>query len=126
MLKSTLIKLHAAATIFSQRGGCSAKEIAETLDIPLNSVYHFAKQGEWEQTLDMLHYSGDRAFKSEKRRDTLRDSGDLVARARGLYLEQRWDSRTHKQAVSVVCETLDLKRRRVNEWAAKFDWERDV
>ena len=56
----------------------------------------------------------------------LRDSGDLVARARGLYLEQRWDSRTHKQAVSVVCETLDLKRRRVNEWAAKFGWEGDV
>ena len=126
MLKSTLIKLHAAATIFSQRGGCSAKEIAETLDIPLNSVYHFAKQGEWEQTLDMLHYSGDRAFKSEKRRDTLRDSGDLVARARRLYLEQRCDSRTHKQAVSVVCESLTLKRRRVNAWAAKFSWERDV
>ena len=126
MLKSTLIKLHAAATIFSQRGGCSAKEIAKTLDIPLNSVYHFAKQGEWEQTLNTLDYSGDRAFKSEKRRDALRDSGELVARARGLYLEQRCDSRTHKQAVSVVCDTLDLKRRRVNEWAAKFDWERDV
>ena len=63
---------------------------------------------------------------SLKRRDTLRDSGDLVARARRVYLEQRWDSRTHKQAVSVVCETLDLKRRRVNEWAAKFGWEGDV
>ena len=71
-------------------------------------------------------YAGDRAFKSKKRRDALRDSGDLVARARGLYLEQRCDSRTHKQAVSVVCDTLDLKRRRVNEWAAKFDWERAV
>ena len=80
----TAIKLHAAATIFSQRGGCSAKEIAETLDIPLNSVYHFAKQSEWEQTLNTLHYSGDRAFKSEKRRDALRDSGDLVARPRAL------------------------------------------
>ena len=71
-------------------------------------------------------YAGDRAFKSKKRRDALRDSGDLVARARGLYLKQRCDSRTHKQAVSVVCENLDLKRRRVNEWAAKFDWERAV
>ena len=76
------------------------------------------------KALNTLQYAGDRAFKSEERRDTLRDSGDLVARARGLYLEQRWDSRTHKQAVSVVCETLDLKRRRVNAWAAKFDWER--
>ena len=126
MLKSTHIKLHAAAFVFAQRAGCSAKEIAETLDIPLNSVYHLAKQPEWDTALGTLQYTGERAFKSEKRRDTLRDSGDLVARARRLYLEQRWDSRTHKQAVSVVCETLDLKRRRVNEWAAKFGWERDV
>ena len=126
MLKSTRIKLHAAAFVFAQRAGCSAKEIAETLDIPLNSVYHLAKQSEWDTALDTLQYAGERAFKSEKRRDTLRDSGDLVARAREFYLEQRWDSRTHKQAVSVVCETLDLKRRRVNEWAAKFGWEGDV
>ena len=83
MLKSTHIKLHAAAFVFAQRAGCSAKEIAETLDIPLNSVYHLAKQPEWDQVLDTLQYAGERAFKSEKRRDTLRDSGDLVARARG-------------------------------------------
>ena len=70
--------------------------------------------------------AGDRAFKSKKRRDALRDSGDLVARARGLYLEQRWDSRTHKQAVPAVCDTLTLRRRRVNDWAAKFGWERAV
>ena len=126
MLKSTHIKLHAAAFVFAQRAGCSAKEIAETLDMPLNSVYHLAKQPEWDTALDTLQYAGERAFKSEKRRDTLRDAGDLVARARAVYLEQRWSSRTHKQAVSVVCETLDLKRRRVNEWAAKFGWERDV
>ena len=126
MLKSTHIKLHAAAFVFAQRAGCSAKEIAETLEMPLNSVYHLAKQPEWDQALNTLQYAGDRAFKSEKRRDTLRDSGDLVARARGLYLEQRYDRRTHKQAVSVVCESLTLKRRRVNAWAAKFAWERDV
>ena len=127
MRKSTLIKLHAAATIFAQRDGCSAKEIAETLDMPLNSVYHLAKQPEWDTALNTLRYAGDRAFKSEKRRDALRDSGDLVARARGLYLTQRSERfRTHKQAVSVVCDTLDLKRRRVNAWAAKFGWEREV
>lgn len=126
MLKSTRIKLHAAAFVFAQRAGCSAKEIAETLDIPLNSVYHLAKQPEWDTALNTLQYTGERTFKSEKRRDTLRDAGDLVARARALYLEQRWDSRTHKQAVSVVCDTLTLKRRRVNEWAAKFGWEGDV
>ena len=126
MLKSTLIKLHAAATIFAQRDGCSAKEIAETLDMPLNSVYHLAKHPEWDTALDTLQYAGDRAFKSEKRRDALRDAGDLVARARGLYLTQRSDSRTHKQAVSVVCETLNLKRRRVNAWADKFNWGKAV
>ena len=66
--------------VFAQRAGSSAKEITETLDIPLNSVYHLAKQPEWDTALNTLQYAGERAFKSEKRRDTLRDSGDLVAR----------------------------------------------
>lgn len=54
------------------------------LDIPLNSVYYIAKQPEWDKALNTLQYAGERAFKSEKRCDTLRDSGDLVAHPRAL------------------------------------------
>ena len=124
MLKSTLIKLHAAAAIFAQRNGCSAKDIADILNVPLNSVYHYAKQPEWNETLDTLHYTGDRRFKKEITRDALKDSGDLVAAARNIYIEKRRDgNQTHKHAVTAVCNHLGLDRRRINAWAEKYHWE---
>lgn len=127
MLKSTLIKLHAAAAIFAERGGCSAKEIADILNVPVNSVYHYAKFPEWEQALDTLAYTGNRAFTKKTTRDVQKESGELVAKARGLYIaERRTNGLNHKQAVSVVCETLPLKRRRVNDWAKRFNWEQSL
>lgn len=127
MLKSTLIKLHAAAAIFAERGGCSAKEIADILNVPVNSVYHYAKFPEWNDALDTLYYTGDRSFVKKSTRDIQKESGDLVAQARGIYTaERRTNGLNHKKAVSVVCETLPLKRRRVNEWAEKFEWEKTL
>lgn len=123
MLKSTLIKLHAAAVIFVSRDGCSAQEIADILNLPLNSVYHYAKQPEWQETLDTLQYTGDRQFTRKTTRDPQKDSGELVAQARGLYLVSRRDGDNHKKAVTAVVNQLGLKRRRVNEWAEKFDWK---
>ena len=69
---------------FKNRFAQRAEDIAETLDIPLNSVSHLAKQPEWDTVPNTLQYAGERTFKSEKRRDTLRDSGDLVARPQAL------------------------------------------
>ena len=127
MLKSTLIKLHAAAVIFAERGGCSAKEIADILNVPVNSVYHYAKFPEWNESLDLLYYTGDRAFTKKTTRDIQKESGDLVAQARAIYTaERRTNGLNHKKAVSVVCEMLPLKRRRVNEWAKRFDWEANL
>lgn len=123
MLKSTLIKLHAAAAIFVSRDGCSAQEIADILNVPLNSVYHYEKQPEWEETLDTLGYTGDRRFTRKATRDIEKESGELVAQARGLYTKSRRDGFNHKKAVTAVVNELELKRRRVNEWAEKFDWE---
>ena len=54
-----LIKLQTAAVIFAQRGGCSAKEIADILGVPVNSIYDYAKQPEWNETLDLLGYTGN-------------------------------------------------------------------
>lgn len=126
MLKSTLIKLHAAAAIFASRDGCSAQEIADILRCPLNSVYHYAKQPEWEETLQTLQYTGDRQFTRKTTRDIQRDTGQLVAQARGLYTKARRDGSNHKKAVTAVVNELELKRRRVNEWAAKYEWEKDL
>ena len=123
MLKSTLIKLHAAAAIFASRDGCSAQEIADILNVPLNSVYHYAKQPEWDETLDTLGYTGDRQFTRKATRDIQKESGGLVAQARGLYTKARRDGFNHKKAVTAVVNELGLKRRRINEWAEKYDWE---
>ena len=125
MLKSTLIKLHAAAVIFAERKGCSAKEIADILNVPVNSVYHYAKQPEWDESLDLLGYTGVRAFHKETR-SVEKESGELVAQAKAIYTAERIDGLNHKKAVSVVCETLPLKRRRVNDWAKRFDWEANL
>lgn len=126
MLESTLIKLHAAAVLFAQRNGCSAQAIADILDIPLNSVYRYAKQPEWEEALDTLGYTGDRQFTRKTTRDPQKDSGELVAQARGLYTKERLDGLNHKKAVTAVVDELGLKRRRINEWAAKYEWEKTL
>ena len=123
MLKSTILKVHAAAVLFAERGGCSAKKIAEILNIPVNSVYYYAKQPEWNKTLDTLGYTGSRAFVKKTTRDIQKEFGELVAQARGIYLMERRSGANHKKAVSSVCRNLGLKRRRINDWAAKFDWE---
>ena len=126
MLKSTLIKLHAAAVIFAQRGGCSAQEIADILDVPLNSIYHYAKQPEWEETLRTLQYTGERRFTRKPTRDPQKDSGELVAQARAMYTKERRDGLNHKKAVTAVVNALGLKRRRLNDWAAKYEWEKTL
>lgn len=123
MLKSTLIKLHAAAVFFTQRNGCSAKEIADTFNFPLNSVYHYAKQPEWEETLDTLGYTGDRQFTRKKTRDALKDRGELVAQAKALYINHRQQGHKKADAIRYICETLNLPQRTIYDWVNRYDWE---
>ena len=56
-------------------------------------------------------------------RDIQKESGELVAQSRAIYTKARRDGFNHKKAVTAVKNELGLKRRRVNEWAEKFDWE---
>ena len=130
MLKSSLIKLHAAAAIFASRNGCSAQEIADILRMPRNSIYHLAKQPEWHDALDDLHYIGGRSFTGEKRgRDTLRDASATVDRAKEIYLEERRAGLKHSRAVNAVLEALPLEvkdRRTINSWAKRYGWEDDI
>ena len=88
-------------------------------------MYHDAKQPEWQETLDTLGYASDRPFTRKATRDIQRDTGEFVAQARGLYTKARRDGKlNHKKAVTAVVNELGLKRRRVNEWAAKYEWEK--
>lgn len=133
MLKSSLIKLHAAAAIFASRNGCSAQEIADILGMPRNSIYHLAKQPEWEQALDDLHYIGGRKFTGEKRgRDPKRDTGYFVAQGKNIYLTQRRKGQKHSRAVNAVLAhfrkvSIPIKdRRTINAWTKRYNWEDDI
>ena len=122
MLEATVLKIKAAATVFANRNGCSAQELADTLNIPLGTVYKYAKTAVWTETLDALDYTGDRTFNRDATRNVTRDAGDLVAQAHAIYIEHRQTGATHKKAVSAVCAALGLKRRRINDWAKKLGW----
>ena len=126
MTPNSLIKLHACATIFAIRYPCSAQEIADILDMPVNSVYHLAKQPEWDEALDSLRFQGPRKFATQPTRDPQRDTGELVAQAHAFYTVARKKGCTQKQAVSAVVEDLRLKRRRINEWAERYNWEKNL
>ena len=127
MLKSTLIKLHAAATIFASRNGCAAQEIADIIDVPVNSVYHYAKHHEWHETLDTLGYTGDRNFSKKKTRDPQRDDPNLFALAKSIYRLERTSGRDKKKAVSSICRELPtLTRKRVNRWIDDNNWEAEI
>ena len=130
MLKSSLIKLHAAAAIFTVRNRCSAQEIADLLEMPRNSVYHLAKQPEWDLALNDLHYAGNRNFTSKKRgRDTLRDTGtQIIEKAKKTYLKERRAGTKHSRAVNAVLSLpfMVKDRRTVNAWAKRFDWEKEL
>ena len=123
MLKSRLIKLHAAALIFASRKNCSAQEIADVLKVPVSLIYRVAKEPEWDEALDALKFTGERKFATKKTRDAQRDAPELVAQARALYDSERRRGQTHKKAVTHVSETLTVDRRRINNWAAAYNWE---
>lgn len=131
MLKSSLIKLHAAATIFASRDGkCSAQDIADILDMPRNSVYHLAKMPEWIETLKTLGYTGEVTFMGEKRgRKAIGDEPSVVDRARDIYIEARRKGARHSRAVNAVLEALPLMvkdRRTINSWAKRYEWESEI
>ena len=127
MLKSSLIKLHAAAAIFvANRGNSSAQQIADILKIPRNSVYHLAKQPEWNLALDALDFRGDRHFDSEKRgRKKKTESGDALKLAKIIYTNARKRGLKHSRAVNeVLKDVYEVKdRRTINTWVKRFNWE---
>lgn len=127
MTTASLIKCHAVAFYFAQQHeGCAAKEIADVFEMPLNSVYHLAKQPEFDVALDALNFEGDRKFTKKKTRDPRRDDAELVAQTRSCYLMERRKGLKHTRAVSEVSNFLDVDRRRVNDWYDRYNWEADL
>lgn len=126
MRRTTLINLHASAVIFVKRGGCSTEEIAETLKIPRNTIYRFAKMPEWDEALDTLGYKGDRNFTTRKR-GTKGIPEETVRSAKAIYINRRKAGLKKSRAVSEVLKTVDIRdRRTINALIEKHNWDREV
>lgn len=97
--------------------------LTHVADVKIKTVYGWVQRPEWHAALDALHFTGTRAFARKPTRDTIRDAGGLVEQAFEIYTQARRDGRTPKKAVTEVVNALELRRRRINTWAKRYEWE---
>lgn len=126
MKLANLIRLHVAAFHFAKTPDCTAQALAQTTDVNIKTVYGWMKRAEWHAALDALHFTGDRAFARKPTRDIIRDTGGLVEEAFEIYKKAREDGHTPKKAVTTVVNKMELKRRRVNTWVERYEWETEL
>ena len=123
MKLANLIRLHAAAFQFANTPDCTAQALAQVTDVDVKTVYAWSRRPEWHDALDALHFEGDRLFARQPTRDTIRDAGWLVEEAFEIYKRARLEGHPPKKAVTAVVNEMELKRRRVNTWAERYEWE---
>ena len=126
MKLANLIRLHVAAFHFVNTQDCTAQALAQVTDVKIKTVYGWAQRPEWHAALDALHFTGTRAFARKPTRDIIRDAGGLVEEAFEIYKTARQDGHTPKKAVTAVVNETRLKRRRINTWAERYDWEAEL
>lgn len=121
-----LPKLHAAALYFAQHPDLTAGECAIGLRMDWNvSVSHDAlrkwqHRPEWKAALETFGHTGDPKFKQGIRRDTLKDAGDDVRRARDTFQELLiTENDTTSKAITEVAKRLNLPRQKVYRWHRK-------
>ena len=114
-------KIQRAARYFAKRSR-DLQKIAKAFHVSKDTVRKWAKTPEWTATLDALGYTGDRSFEKKPTRDAARDAGATFTKARKVYrsLHEAGEP-THKLA-SLTAKRLGLTRRRVYEWAEKYNW----
>ena len=126
MKLANLIRLHVAAFHFANTPDCTVQMLAQATGVNIKTVYGWARRREWHTALDALHFTGDRAFARNPTRDTLRDTGALVEAAFEIYSKARVEGHTPKKAVTAVVNKTELKRRRINTWAERYEWEAEL
>ena len=118
----TLVKLHAAAFLFSETPDISAAEIATRVGTAEKTLYTWRQTPEWHAALDALGYDGDRSFRRKPRRDTKREAGALLTEAETLYIHALLQGKSYKQAVTAAATALGLNRPRVEKWRQRYGW----
>ena len=124
MRRKALQRLHAAAAIFATRTDCTAQQIADRLKVSVDTIYGYARQKEWHETLDTLGFDGNREFAKRLRREALRDRPKLLRKARQIYKRHLRAWGEHSKAVNAVLRNLPeiRDRRTINRWSKRYNW----
>lgn len=114
-------KIQRAARHFAKTSR-ERQKIAKAFKVKEDTVRRWAKTPEWNAELDALGYTGDRSFVYRPTRDTARDAGTTFTKARRIYRALLNAGEPHHKLASTTAKKLGLTRRRVHEWAEKYNW----
>lgn len=117
-------KIQRAARYFATRSRELSK-IAARFKVSEDTVRKWAKTPEWAATLDAIGYTGDRRFEKQPTRNAARDAGTMFTKARKMYRSLLNAGEPHHKLASTTAKRLGLTRRRVYEWAEKYNWRAD-
>lgn len=122
---SKSIKLTTAAFLFTREK--SASEIAELIgDVSKRTIERWATREEWHAILDELGYTGDRSFRRNPKRDTIRDNKGQVEYVHDVYVQLIREGVNPRNAARRTSERTGLSLSRVRLWEQRFQWrERD-
>ena len=119
--KKSLVKIPAAAFYFA-RISRDIHQIAAAFDVTEWAIRKWAKTREWEEALETFGYRGDRSFATQPTRDTKRDNGELFEKAHEVYTEAIDAGKPKHQLATIVAARVGVPRRRIHDWAMKYDW----
>ena len=117
-------KIQRAARYFATRSRELSK-IAARFKVSKDTVRKWAKTAEWTATLNAIGYTGDRKFTKRPTRDPARDAGATFTKARRIYRALLNAGEPPHKLASLTAKRLGLTRRRVYEWAEKYNWRAD-
>ena len=114
-------KIQRAARYFATRSR-DRQKIAKALSVSEDTVRKWSKTPEWNAELDAIGYTGDRRFAKKPTRDAARDAGATFTKTRKTYLAFLNAGEPPHKLASLTAKKLGLTRRRVHEWAEKYNW----
>lgn len=115
------MKIPAAAFYFA-RISRDIHQIATVFDVTEWAVRKWAKTREWAEALETFGYRGDRSFATKPTRDTKRDNGELFEKAHEVYTEAIDAGKPNHQLATIVAAQVGVPRRRIHDWAMRYDW----
>ena len=123
--QKNIIKICSAASYFASKSR-NLTQIANTFKVSERTVRRWSENApEWEETLTLWEYNGERFFETKPKRDAERDAGGIFVKAREIYRNAFLSGTPiHKLARSVVDAVGNdvLSIRRVREWAKRYRW----